>query len=123
MLAKEFFFGAADDGDGLGAGVAGGQNGEASEQIVGEVPEVFFVFGPGALVGFGDVDRQEPAELFGVGGVAAFFGRLTEQIEIALEEIDVEIRNAHVAPALGGDVLDGFFAAGAGNPDGRMRFL
>ena len=54
-------------GDGADAGVAGREDDEAFEQLLGEVEEVFFVLGPGLLVGFGDVDRAEPAELIGAG--------------------------------------------------------
>ena len=39
------------------------------------------------------------------------------------EEINVEVRDAHVRPAALGHVFDGFFAAGAGDPDRRMRLL
>src|SRR6267142_1281624 len=112
-----------DGGDGANAGVAGRDDGEALEQVLGEVEEVLFAFGPGLGVALGDVDRAEPAELIGAGFVAALLGTLAEEVEVPLEEIDVEIGDAHVAKAAAGDQLDRFLAAGAGNPDGRMRLL
>ena len=49
------------------------------EQVLGEVPKMCLVFGPGLFVGFGDVDRQQPAQLFGIRGVAILLCTLAKQ--------------------------------------------
>src|SRR5690349_18358350 len=71
----------------------------------------------------GDVDRDTPAHLSGIGLVTRFLARFAEHAEDAAERVNVEIGNAHVGVAALGDKVDRLQTAGARNPDGRMRLL
>src|SRR4051794_34062772 len=74
-------------------------------------------------VRLGDVDRHAPAHLGGRGGVSSSLARLAELIEHAAEYVDVEVRDAHVAVAPLRHEVDRLGAAGAGDPDRRVRLL
>src|SRR5262249_39799162 len=96
---------------------------DALEQVADEVPEVWLELLARLLVGLGDVDGHTPAKLFGLGLVAGLLTRFTKKAEHASKDVDVKIRDAHVGEAPLGDEVDGLQAAGAGDPDGRVRLL
>src|SRR5438477_66760 len=75
------------------------------------------------LVGLGHIDRHAPAHLLGRRRVAGPLAGIAEGVEDAAKDIDVEIGNAHVGEAALGHEVDGFQAAGARYPDGRVRLL
>src|SRR5262245_39511628 len=99
------------------------QQSDVLQQFLDEVPEVRLKFFARLLVRLGHVDWHAPAHLLRRGGVAGPVTGLPKLPEDALEDVDVEVGDAHVAVAPPGDEVDRLAAAGAGDPDGRVRLL
>ena len=87
------------------------------------VPEVRLVLRPGLLVRLRHVDGLQPARLPRLVRVALPLTGLAEHAELAVEDVDVEVGDAHVRVAVAGDELHRLQGAGARDPHLRMRLL
>src|SRR5690242_10360084 len=63
------------------------------QQVLDEVPEVRLELLARLPVRLGDIDRDTPTHLFGFRLVTFLVARLAEQVENALERVDVKVRN------------------------------
>ena len=100
------------------------QWGRGFEQVAGVIPEVRLVFPPRLLVGLRHVDADAPADLLVARRIALSLTALAEILGALPPQLEGgQRRQHHVGVALLCHPLHGLRAAGAGDPDGRMRLL